>query len=44
MRKEKHQMIIAIENRINLLKSRNRDNAPIIRKLERKLRKLKAIA
>lgn len=34
--------IIAIENRINLL--RNRDpvgNAAIIRKLERKLRKLK---
>ena len=36
--------ILALENRINLLKSRNRDNAPIIRKLERKLRKLKSLA
>ena len=36
--------ILALENRINLLKNRKRDNAPIVRKLERKLRKLKAFA
>ena len=34
--------ILAIENRIALLKSRNTDNAPIVAKLERRLRKLKA--
>lgn len=28
------------ENRINVLKSRNRDNGNIIKKLERKLKKL----
>ena len=31
---------IAIENRINLLRARHRDNGNIIRKLERQLRKL----
>ena len=36
--------ILAIENRIALLQSRTSDNAPIVRKLERKLRKLKASA
>ena len=31
---------VKIENRIELLKSRKRENGAIIRKLERKLRKL----
>ena len=33
---------LGIENRIALLKSRSKYNAPIVRKLERKLRKLKS--
>ena len=33
---------LAINNRIELLKSRGRDNGNIIKKLERKLRKLNA--
>ena len=35
--------ILAIENRIALLRSRKTANAPIIAKLERRLRKLKAV-
>lgn len=31
---------LAIENRITLLKARDKDNGKIIKKLERKLRKL----
>ena len=36
--------ILAIENRIRLLSERGLYNLPIIHKLERKLRKLKASA
>ena len=40
--KNKMNTIAAIENRIALLQSRPNNNAPIIAKLTRKLRKLKA--
>lgn len=36
--------ISRIENRIELLKSRGRENGKIIRKLERQLRKLKSLS
>ena len=34
--------ILRLENRIELLEARNKDNAGVLRKLRRELRKLKA--